>query len=95
MAKPVLLQIFHARWAEYMQIEQQNVRTSSAGNQWVDGIECGEKLVKICKNNAVSLTGFVNNGMRIDNTSQWDVSLLTAVIPAVTKAIQKSKHFDF
>ena len=87
----VLLQIFHARWAEYMDIEQQSAGTSSVGSQWVDGSGCGKKLLKICKTNGVFLAGDMTND-RIGNTDQWDVTMVTAAIQAVTKAIRKSKH---
>ena len=95
IATPILLRIFHTRWAEYMRIEQQNVGTSSAGSQqWMDGRECGEKVAKTCKANGVPLIGVMAKEMRDGNSSQWDVTMLTAAIQAVTKAIQKGKHFD-
>ena len=51
MATPVLLNIFLKRWTRLMELEQQNNNIN-----WVDGRECGERVFKICTDNAIPIT---------------------------------------
>ena len=83
MATPVLLNIFRKRWARLMELKPENT-----GKNWLDGRECGERLVKICTDNAIPITGIMKKKIRDGDTAEWDVTLVLSVIQAVTKSIK-------
>jgi len=87
MATPVLLNIFLKRWTRLMELEQQNNNIN-----WVDGRECGERVFKICTDNAIPIT-VPEEIIRDGDTSKWDVTLVLSVILGITKEIQKGISF--